>query len=235
MLLESLEDSGCTFNNASTHYSMHYIRQVLVSFAHLHARYWESPRFASDLAWVQPPVKHDIALTLIEQALRTHHAKMPPVFAAMAELYLQQADAIHRLWDRGAATVIHGDVHDANLFLDGDTPGFLDWALFARGPVMRDVGYFLAGTLSLEDQVIHNKALVSFYRGQLLANGVPAPSVAQLWCQYQWHAAYVWLGATVTLAMGDAWQSTGYVIRTLERVHHTLVALDSVSAIRAAL
>lgn len=235
MLLENLEDSSCTFHNASTRYSMHYIREVLVSFAALHARYWESPRFADDLAWVQPPVKHDIARTLIERALRAHQADMPPVFTAMAELYLQQGDAIHHLWDQGAATLIHGDVHDGNLFLDGDTPGFLDWALLARGPAMRDVGYFLAGTMSTEDQVIHNKALISFYREQLLIQGVSAPSEEELWCQYQWHAAYVWVGATVTLAMGDAWQSTAYVMKTLERLHHTLDSLCSVEAIHSAL
>ena len=37
MLLEHLEDSGCTFNNASTRYSLDYIRQVLAAFARLHA------------------------------------------------------------------------------------------------------------------------------------------------------------------------------------------------------
>ena len=47
MLLENLVDSGCTFNNASTRYSLDYIRQVLASFARLHATYWNSPRFDS--------------------------------------------------------------------------------------------------------------------------------------------------------------------------------------------
>ena len=235
MLLEDLEDSGCTFDNASTRYSLEYTRQVLASFARLHARYWVSPRFDSDLTWVQPPVQHDIAQTLVSQALQTHGGDMPPVFTAMADLYLQHADAIHRLWDQGDATLIHGDVHDGNLFFDGDSPGFLDWALVARGPAMRDVGYFLAGTLSPEDQSAHNRTLISYYREQLSANGAAAPSPKTLWQQYQWHAAYVWVGATATLAMGDAWQPTGYVLKTLERLHQALVELDTVNAIRAAL
>ena len=159
---------------------------------------------------------------------------MPPVFTAMAELYLLHADAIHRLWEQGPATLIHGDVHDGNLFFDGG-PGFLDWALVARGPAMRDVGYFLAGTLSPEDQRAHNKELMSYYRKQLLANGAPAPSAEELWRQYQWHAAYVWVGATATLAMGDDWQSTAYVLKTLERLHQALAELDTVNAIQAAL
>jgi Phosphotransferase enzyme family len=235
MLLENLVDSGCTFNNASTRYSLEYIRQVLAAFARLHAAYWDSPRFASDLAWVQPPLQHDIALQLIALSLETHAASMPAVFREMGELYLARADDIHQLWLRGAPTLIHGDVHDANLFYDADQPGFLDWAMVARGPALRDVGYFLAGTLTPEDQRDWGADLLTYYRDHLLALGAPAPSIKELWQQYQWHAAYVWVGATVTLAMGDAWQPVSYVKASLERLHAAMVTLGSVEAIRAAL
>lgn len=232
MLLEQLEDSGCTFHNASTRYSLGYIQQVLAAFARFHAAYWESPRFGRDLAWVQPPLQHDIAVQLIEQALTVHSATMPAVFRDMGELYLEQTAAIHRLWQEGATTLVHGDVHDANLFYAGDTPGFLDWALLARAPAMRDAGYFLAATLSPEHQQTQQKDLLAYYREQLLVNGAPAPALEELWRQYQWHAAYVWVGAAATLAMGDAWQPVNYVLRSLERLHGALEALDSVAAIR---
>ena len=232
MLLEHLEDSGCTFHNASTAYSLDYIRRVLAAFARLHAAYWESPRLGRDLAWVQPPLQHDIAVQLVDRALSLHSAAMPAVFQDMGELYLQQTAAIHRLWEEGAATLVHGDVHDANLFLAGDTPGFLDWALLARAPAMRDTGYFLAATLSPEHQQTQQKNLLAYYREQLLANGAAAPAFEELWRQYQWHAAYVWVGAAATLAMGDAWQPVNYVLRSLERLHGALEALDSVAAIR---
>jgi aminoglycoside phosphotransferase (APT) family kinase protein len=235
MLLEHLVDSGCTFNNASTRYSLAYVRQVLAAFARLHAAYWASPRFDADLAWVEPPLQHEIAQLLIAQALETHGATMPAVFAQMGELYLAQADAVHRLWQRGEPTLIHGDVHDANLFYDGDQPGFLDWALVAQGPAMRDVGYFLAGTLSPQDQRESGRDLLAYYRDQLLALDVPAPPMHELWQQYQWHAAYVWVGAAVTLAMGDAWQPVNYVMASLERLHEAMDALGSVEAIRSAI
>jgi hypothetical protein len=235
MLLENLVDSGCTFNNASTRYSLDYIRQVLAAFARLHAAYWASPRFDSDLNWVQPPLQHEIAIQLVAQALELHSATMPDVFREMGELYLSAADDIHRLWQRGATTLIHGDVHDANLFFDGNGPGFLDWALVARGPAMRDVGYFLAGTLSPQDQRDSGNAMLTYYREQLLVLGVPAPSLEELRRQYQWHAAYVWVGAAVTLAMGDAWQPVDYVKASLERLHAAMDSLGTVEAIRSAL
>jgi hypothetical protein len=104
----------------------------------------------------------------------------------------------------------------------------------ARGPAMRDVGYFLAGTLSPEDQQAHQQDMLAYYREQLLANGAAAPTQQGLWQQYQWHAAYVWVGAAVTLAMGDAWQPIDYVLNSLQRLHGALEGLDSVAAIRAA-
>lgn len=235
MLLEHLMDAGCTFQNATTRYSLNYIRQVLDAFAHLHARYWDSPRFASDLAWLQPPLQHDIAVQLIQLSLEQHASTMPPVFRAMGELYLGHANAIHQLWLRGATTLIHGDVHDANLFYDADEPGFLDWAMVARGPSMRDTGYFLAGTLTPQHQRESGRELLEYYRKQLLAFGAPAPSIQELWQQYQWHAAYVWVGAAVTLAMGDAWQPVNYVKASLERLHAAMDLLGSVDAIRDAL
>jgi len=235
MLLENLVDSGCTFNNASARRSLDYVREVLDAFATLHAGYWNSPRFAADLAWVQPPLQHEIALQLIAQSLELHAADMPPVFRAMGELYLARADEIHQLWNRGDHTLIHGDVHDANLFYDGDRPGFLDWALVARGPAMRDVGYFLAGTLTAQEQRESAVELLRHYRSRLLALGAPAPALETLWQQCQWHAAYVWVGAAVTLAMGDAWQPVSYVMASLQRLHTALEQFDSVAAIESAL
>jgi hypothetical protein len=235
MLLENLVDSGCTFNNASTRYSLEYVRQILAAFARLHAAYWASPRFASDLAWLQPPLQHDIAVQLIALALQIHAASMPAVFREMGELYLAQADAIHQLWSQGEPTLIHGDVHDANLFYDSGQPGFLDWAMVARGPALRDVGYFLAGTLTPQHQRDCGRDMLAYYREQLLSLGVAAPPAEQLWQQYQWHAAYVWVGAAVTLAMGDAWQPVNYVKASLQRLHAAMEQLGSVAALRAAL
>ena len=235
MLLENLVDSGCTFKNASKRYSLDYIRQILAAFARLHSAYWDSPSFAFDLAWVQPPLQHEIGAQLIARALQAHTATMPAVFKDMCELYLAHTDAIHRLWLRGEPTLIHGDVHDGNLFYDAGQPGFLDWAMVARGPAMRDVGYFLAGNLTPQDQRDSGRDMLRYYREQLLALGVSAPSEAELWQQYQWHAAYVWVGAAVTLAMGDAWQPVNYLMASMERLHAALETLGSVEALRAAL
>ncbi|MCR9106891.1 MAG: ecdysteroid 22-kinase family protein [Gammaproteobacteria bacterium] len=234
MLLENLTDNGCTFNNISHFYSLAYVRKVLAAFASLHAAYWESPRFSADLDWLQPPLQHDIALPLIESALEQYAGQMPPVFTQMGELYLHKTDAIHALWAQGPQTLIHGDVHDANFFMDNSKVGFLDWALVARGPAMRDVGYFLASALQQGD-LRGLRALVEYYRRELASHGVAPPQYDVLWSQLQWHAAYVWVGATVTLAMGDAWLPLNYSLGSLEKLHAAMVYLDSVAAISSAI
>lgn len=233
MLLEHLEDTGCTFRSSSTQYSLDFIRAVLNSFAKLHAKFWLSPRLETDLAWVKPPVQHEIAVHLVARALEQFANELPSVFTSMAELYLAETDAIHRLWNDGDYTLVHGDVHDGNLFFDGNHPGFLDWALAARAPGMRDVGYFLAAAMNPADREKHQHEMLQYYRKRLIEYGVPAPSVSQLWEQYQWHAAYVWVGAAVTLAMGDAWQSASYTRKSLDRINETLTDLGSLEGIRA--
>lgn len=233
MLLEHLDDSGCTFRNSSTMYSLDFIRSVLDAFANFHAKYWQSPRFETDLAWLQPPVQHAIGVDLVASALEQFGSELPAVFTSMAELYLTETNAVHRLWNDGDLTLVHGDVHDGNLFFDGTQPGFLDWALAARAPGMRDVGYFIAGAMKPQDRGEHQRAMLQYYRARLIQYGAHAPSESQLWEQYQWHAAYVWIGAATTLAMGDAWQPIRYARKSLDRINATLVDLDSVDGIRA--
>jgi aminoglycoside phosphotransferase (APT) family kinase protein len=237
MLLEHLQDSGCTFRNAASRYSLGYLREVLAAFASLHAYYWQSPRFDTDLSWVGPIRQHEIARQLLARALSAHGASMPPIFSQLCELYLDHENAIHSLWRQGPVTLIHGDVHDGNLFYDErrGVPGFLDWALLAQGPGMRDVAYFLAGTLSPEEQLQEYPALLQFYRDALQRQGVSVPGTAQMDREYALQAVYPWLGAAVTLAMGDAWQDSTYVRRSLDRLHNTLGQLRSLERLREAL
>tara|TARA_B110000977_G_scaffold187883_1_gene255491 strand:- start:3070 stop:4107 length:1038 start_codon:yes stop_codon:yes gene_type:complete len=235
MVLEHLEESGCTFRNASSRYSLDYVRSILDAFARLHAKYWQSERFQTDLKWVEPFLHHEITSVLIEKALTNYGDQLPSVFSEMAELYLANPSGVHALWTVGPQTLVHGDVHDGNMFFDGDEPGFLDWAVVARGPAMRDVGYFLGGTLTAEDQEKHGAQLVDYYRDRLRDNGISTSSGDDLYSQYQWHIAYVWLSTTVTLAMDGAWQPNNYLLSALKKVHAAMEAQAVVPALKSAL
>lgn len=234
LLLEHLADSGCRFRPAAQ-YSLDWVRNVLTSMAALHAHFWESPRFASDLAWLQGPPFSETGSRLLAHALDRHGASQPPLFRELGELYLANAAEVHRLWRQGPETVQHGDPHDGNQFLDGDRPGLLDWGVVARGPGMRDVGYFLAGTLRPQHRPLVPEFL-AHYRAQLQLRGVASPpGPADLWQQYQWHAFYVWVSCACTLGAGERLQPSAFVRAALARLHPTLDAHGVAGAVRAAL
>ena len=65
----------------------------------------------------------------------------------MGELYATRSREVAALWNEGECTLIHGDDHIGNLFVDGDRTGFYDWAVASRFPGMRDVSYFLCNSL----------------------------------------------------------------------------------------
>jgi hypothetical protein len=229
MLLENLDDAGCSFRNSSSRYSMAYIREVLAAFARLHGMFWDSTRFAEELAWVEPPGFHPMAPRLVERAMEQYADSMPPVFRAMGDFYLENAAGIHQLWTEGTPTLVHGDVHDGNLFYDErvSEPGFLDWAIVGRTSCMRDVAYFMTGSLKPEDRSRHQADLLEYYYQELSRHTSASVDTDSLWTQYQWHAAYVWLAAVTTLAMGSEWQPVNYVMRTMERLNRAIEDCDS--------
>lgn len=224
MLLEDLEERGCSFRNATENYSLDYLRSVLAAFARLHAMFWNSDRFDADLSWLQPPEFHPMGPILVQRALEQYGASMPPVFTSLGELYVERASEIHALWNRGVPTLVHGDCHDGNLYFDpqfngAGGPGFLDWALVSRTSCMRDVAYFLAGTPTPEHRHQHQDELLDFYFQALQEAGVTGLDPVALRREYRWHVAYVWVGAATTMAMGSEWQSLEYVSSTMQRLN----------------
>jgi len=237
MLLENLQARACSFRNASEHYSLDYVRAVLAAFARQHAMFWNSPRFSADLAWVQPPQFHPIGPQLVKRAVDQYGASMPAVFSQLGRFYVDQAARIHGLWEQGEPTLVHGDIHDGNLYFDPDFgvaggPGFLDWALLSRTSCMRDVAYFLSGTVTPEDRRNHLDDLLEFYFSALEAAGVSALDRPALLHQYRWHVAYVWVAAATTLAMGSEWQPIKYVSRTMDRLNQAIADSDCISALQ---
>ena len=240
MLLENLQDRGCTFRNASVRYSLDYLRQVLDAFVSLHGQFWNSRRFAAGLDWIQPPVFHPMGPALVKRACDQLAAGMPAVFTDMASLYLDHTGDIHQLWNEGVPTLVHGDIHDGNMFYDPGWrgrggPGFLDWGVMSRTSAMRDVAYFLAATPTPADRREHLSALLDYYFERLQERVEERLERDALMREFRWHTAYVWVGAVTTVAMGNQWQSLNYVTATLERLHLALEHSAGVAALREAI
>ena len=217
--LEDLRLRDVHFANVKSEVTIDQIRSLLRSLAALHARYWESPRFETDLAWVQPHTSGAL------YTMFNHPDAVPASIAKHVEMYQfktelveaagQTVDGLYhefRKLQKHQAnlpqTLCHGDSHIGNAYLlpDGGT-GLLDWQLMARGYCLHDVTYLMMTGLSVATRRRHQKELLDFYRAQLVERGIEdAPSPDELWLEYRRAAIWgVYIGWLTTETMNYGW------------------------------
>jgi len=239
MVLEDLEASGCRFPGPDDEDAAARARRVVAGHARIHAALWESPRFETDLAWIEPPMRHELGAMLITRSLELFADEMPPEFREVGRLYVDHMNAICDLWEEGERTLIHGDSHLGNLFEDarGKEPeiGFLDWAVVCRSPGIRDVAYYLSNSIPTELRREQERELLTLYRNDLVASGIAAPDADTLWRRYSLHVAYSWVAATTTSAMGDKWQPKEVGMASMARATAAVADLGTVDLVRDAL
>ena len=184
------------------------MERTIDAFAALHAPFWASPRFApdGDLAWVERRSRgYGSAAAFISFAVEQLGANLPDASRRLAEVYVPRADGVAALLADGTPTLVHGDAHLGNMFADGDTPGFLDWAMVSAAPSLRDVAYFLGGSVPTELRRARERDLIARYCERLREGGV-ALDFDAAWEQYRVQLITAWIAAVATAAMGSHWQ-----------------------------
>ena len=201
LLLEDLTEREARFPSALDPVSVDEVRSILGHLATLHARYWDSPRFDDDLAWLGTPlaggmadVFQTIGLELIEDQVERHPFKqelIAPLGRTVAEMW----GLLWRVQRRHCAaptTLLHGDPHLGNTYmLPGGRGGLLDWQLMMRGSWAHDVTYLMVTALDPEARSAHQHDLLGEYLDRLVAAGVrdaPTPDSAFDQCR----AAALW-------------------------------------------
>jgi aminoglycoside phosphotransferase (APT) family kinase protein len=228
MVLEDLAAAGCSFPKPGDRRVGRWAEQITQQLARLHARFHESPRFAGDLAWVAEPgrIGGEVGASLVKLALDRLGERFAPEFRRAARLYIERWRDIARLWSAGPATLIHGDPHLGNLFLDGERIGFLDWAVISVTPGMRDVAYVLCNSVPTELRRAHERDWIAGYCKALAESGVTL-AADRAWEQYRLFAIYSWISATTTLAMGSKWQPEHIGLAATRRTTEALEDLRS--------
>jgi hypothetical protein len=241
MVLEDLTASGCRFPSTTDADIPTRTRDIVEQLATLHAPYWDSDRFQpdEDLAWLtaRGVSAGGGGRSLIEQALEKLCDEMGPSFRRIAEIYLARAEDIGELWSTGAGTLIHGDPHLGNLFVDvagGDRTGFLDWAVVCRAPGIRDVAYVLCNSVPPDVRETHERALVERYCELLAAAGVELDPM-EAWEQYRLFAVYSWVAAAATAGMGAKWQPLDVGLSGTRRATAACAHLDSAGLLESLL
>lgn len=218
--LEDLRLRDVHFANVTSNVSLAQIETLLGVLATLHAHYWESPRFETDLSWLQPHTAGAI------YGMFNHPEAVPAMIAGQVEANQfktelveaagQTTEGLYRefrkLQQHQATlpqTLCHGDTHIGNTYLlpDGGA-GLVDWQLMARGYCLHDVTYLLMTGISVATRRQHQRDLLAFYREQLVKRGVAdVPSLDTLWLEYRRAAVWgVYIGWLTTPIENYGWE-----------------------------
>jgi aminoglycoside/choline kinase family phosphotransferase len=232
MVLEDLQTSGCRFPTSTDRDILDVAISLVDELAALHAAYR-----GRDLAWLRTPSgmrrnPGDAEMAsrraqFIVSALDQFADDMPPVFKRVGELYASRSVDIVGLFSEGERTLIHGDAHSGNLFVDAGRTGFYDWAVAGLGPGVRDVAYFLCNSLPVETRRAEEHSLLNRYRVALAEHGV-ALDEQTAHEQYRLFSVYSWIAAASTAAMGSQWQPIDVARAAMVSTTQAIADLDAV-------
>ncbi|MDH3704892.1 MAG: aminoglycoside phosphotransferase family protein [Acidimicrobiia bacterium] len=194
IVLEDLEQRGCVMSDPTRSWTPDTVADGLGQLSSLHARWWGEGRVPGI-----PPLEGSNALgaVLLEAGYWESCIDGPTGVHVPADYRDREAMApsIRSLWDLDDAPprcFVHGDAHLGNTYTDPDgRPGFLDWGGVTTGHWAREVCYFLAGALSIDDRRAHEQDLLAHYLDSLAGHGVadpPQPDVA--WLDYRRHLVH---------------------------------------------
>ena len=191
LLLEDLAARDARFPSALDPVSVAEVRSILGHLATLHAQFWDSPRFGTDLAWLGTPTSGGmfevfdlIGLELIEDQVSRHPFKgdlIEPLGRGLADMW-KLLWKVQRRHAQAPTTLLHGDTHLGNMYLlPGEQGGLLDWQLMIRGCWAHDVTYLLVTALEPHVRRASQQELLGGYLDALRSagvDGVPTPTAA---------------------------------------------------------
>ncbi|WP_169745083.1 phosphotransferase [Cryptosporangium arvum] len=164
---------GCTADRA---------RDAVVNLAGLHGPFWNSPLLASGLDWLAPADAEGAAFlgALHRDATEVFVHRFGAELASDDASTLRAAAALTERWLRDHQTpfsLVHGDYRLDNLMFHPTSPevAALDWQTVSVGHPGRDLAYFVALSLPVEDRRAAEDSLVEAYHTAL---GVPGYSLA---------------------------------------------------------
>ena len=191
LVLEDLVETGCEVSDGTWGMPADAVSAALESLARMHAHYADAAVRDAEAAWV--PVLgpgSDYGEKMLRYGIANHRDRLSDAFVAVSDVYCDHRPELQAIWHDGPRTVVHGDPHLGNLFLDHGRLGFLDWGVVNAGPPMRDVGYLLTMGMDVDERRDHERDLIRLYVDALAAEGGPALGFDQAWAMHRLHAAY---------------------------------------------
>jgi hypothetical protein len=201
VVMEDLVPRGVRFCRVQQPHTYAEAEAFLEAMARWHAAWWDHAALTDggELGWVGRTFDEFgwvYANRYLHPQVWEHWMQQPRGQAVAAPLRdRDRMEAALRALDasRAAATptLVHGDTHPGNLYLEpGGKPGFLD-AQMRRSPWVQDVAYHLAASLDLLDRPRWEEPLLAHYLECLVREGVrKPPGFVQAWDAYRNELVY---------------------------------------------
>ena len=225
VITEDVVAAGGQFLDARSPYSPEQTAQSLAELARMHAHSWGSNDLAAE-PWLASRLSTYFAYRGVDDIQANFEGPVGVDVAPEVADAQRLAHALGVLAARGEGpgwTVIHGDAHVGNLFLDaGGAPGLVDWQLVQRGHWGIDVGYHIASALTTPDRERAERDLLAHYLECLRSHGVDPPGWDDAFDAYRAGIAYGYFMWAITLVVDPA------IIRVLlQRLSAAAAAVDA--------
>jgi len=237
LLLEDLDATGCVISDGPMGVSIDAAARALEDLAALHLRFVDPKMRALQVPWIPSMTStSDYGSVMLRYGLDHHRDRLSDEFAEMAELCIAYPAELQELWHRGPQTVIHGDPHIGNLFLDDDRVGFLDWGIINVNTPLRDVSYFLTMSLTVDDRRVAERDLLSHYLDVWHAGGGSLIPADEAWLTHRVHAGYTVLAScqVVTFPADATPRRQVFAAAFLARAEAAVTDLEARAAIATA-
>lgn len=213
ILMEDLSVRGVRFLQATQSLTLQQMKTGLDAMAELHARHWDNPTLSTLWKWLPTAARGGMADVFRTEGWYQHVltcvAENPDKQAAIQRLGKSLDTIWAELWkviDHGALstgpfTLLHGDLHMANIYLAPDERiGLIDWQLASRGSWVQDFTYLMITALDTDTRRRHEHELLRYYLNGLARRGVTdVPAIDDALLRYRqsaiWGFAVGWLGA----------------------------------------
>lgn len=240
VLLEDLSLRDAVFPPLATGATAAQALAVAGALATVHQKFWQSPRFDADLAFLGPARSRNTRLGphswhLLRTIPKDFYDIAPPEFRDEAKMLIKNRWDIAALMRTYPHSLIHGDTHLGNICFVGDRPVLFDWQVSSCGPAVKDLAYFAATSIDSDIRRAIDTDLVRTYVDTLNADGTMRLSFDDAWESYRLFVFTAYIAAGVTAAFGRRLQGEAPTRAGLDRAVQAVRDFGSLDLLRARL
>ncbi len=199
VITEDAVEAGAVFCDALDDCSVERTADLLGQLAVLHAYAWEDEKRA-DADWLANRLEFILNVRGLKEISANFDGPNGAGVPDGTRNSQALVDAYKKIASRSTGpgwTIVHGDAHVGNTFLDGEGRAcLLDWQITQWAPWGIDVGYHIASALEPDVRADNERELLQHYLDALRAQGVATvPSFDVAWDEYRMglvHGFFLW-------------------------------------------